>query len=191
MFTLSESAINAIKKSELVQKIIALNGKFLVDSDISNLRNQISKLNDRTFQLHSTNEKIRSEVTVVKNVNTKRKEKIISLKKNQAKSEQYCRCNNIEWSGIPNDIPEDDQQEVVIGIYHHFGLEIEPKDVERYHRLPASRYSRDFNKRVIVKFINRKHPEALLRNKKPISSKDFRYLNVHGKVFVSVSLCPY
>ena len=78
---MSESAINAIKKSELAQKIIALNGKFLVDSDISNLRNQISKLNDRIFQLHSTNEKIRSEVTVVKNVNTKRKEQIISLKK--------------------------------------------------------------------------------------------------------------
>ena len=57
LFTLSESAINAIKKPELVHKIIALKGKVIVDSDISNLCNQISKLNDSISQLNSTNEK--------------------------------------------------------------------------------------------------------------------------------------
>ena len=40
-------------------------------------------------------------------------------------------------------------------------------------------------------FDNRKHPEAMLRNKNSISNKDFYHLNVHGKVFVSVSLCSY
>ena len=53
-FTLSESAINAIKKPELVQKILVI-----VDSDISNLSFQISKINDILFQLHLTNKKIR------------------------------------------------------------------------------------------------------------------------------------
>ena len=79
LFTLSESAINAIKKPELVQNIIALKGKVIMDSDISNLCNQISKLNDTISQLHSTNKKIRSDLTVVKNVNTKLEEQIISL----------------------------------------------------------------------------------------------------------------
>ena len=74
LFTLSKSAINAIKKSELVQKIIALQGKVIVDSDISNLCNEISKLNDTISQLHSTNEKITSDLLVVKNVNTKLEE---------------------------------------------------------------------------------------------------------------------
>ena len=64
-------------------------------------------------------------------------------------------------------------------------------DIEGCNRLPVSRYSGDSNKRVNKKFVNRKHPEALLRNKKTISSKDFSHLNVHGKVFVFVSLCPY
>ena len=109
LFTLSESAINAIKKPELVQKIIALKGKVIVDSDISNLSNQISKLNDTIFQLHSTNEKISSDLLVVK-------EQIISLEKSHAKSEQYSRRNNIELSGIPNDIPEDNLEKVVIDI---------------------------------------------------------------------------
>ena len=88
LFTLSESAINAIKKPDLVQKIIALKGKVIADSDISNLCNQISKLNDTISQLHSTNEKIRSELAVVKYPNRKLGERIISLEKNQAKSEQ-------------------------------------------------------------------------------------------------------
>ena len=100
LFTLSESAINAIKKAELVQKIIALKGKVITHADISNLCSQISKLNNRIFQLHSTNEKIRSEVAVVKNVNTKLEEWIISLEKNRAKLEQYSWCNNTELSGI-------------------------------------------------------------------------------------------
>ena len=74
---------------------------------ISNLYNQISKLNDTISQLHSTNQKIRSElVAAVKNVNIKLEEQIISIEKNQAKSEQYNRRNKIELSGIPNDIPE-------------------------------------------------------------------------------------
>ena len=177
LFTLSESAINAIKKPELVQKIVALKGKVIVDADISNLCNQISKLNDTISQLHSTNEKIRSELAVVKNVNTKLEERIICLEKNQAKSEQYSRRNNIELSGIPNDIPENNLEKVVIDICHDSSLEIEPKDIEGCHRLPVSRYSRDSNK-----FVNRKHPEASLRNKKSINSKDFSQLNIHGKV---------
>ena len=92
---------------------------------------------------------------------------------------------------LPNDIPEDNLEKVVIDIYHDSDVEIEPKDIEGCHCLPVSRCSRNSNKRVIVKFVNRKHPEAMLRNKKSISNKDFSHLNVHGKVFVSVSLCPY
>ena len=104
-----------------------------------------------------------------------------ALNKSQAKSKQYSQHNNIELSGIPNDIPEDNLEKVVIDICHDSDVEIEPKDIEGCHRLPVSRYSRDSNKRVIVKFVNRKHPEAMLRNKKSISNKDFSHLNVHGK----------
>ena len=92
-------------------------------------------------------------------------------KTNQAKSEQYSRHNNIELSGIPNDIPENNLKKVVIDNCHDSCLEIEPKDIEGYHRLPISRYSRDSNK-IYSKIVNRKHPEALLRNKNSKDSKD-------------------
>ena len=74
---MSESAINVIKKPKLVLKIITLKEKVIVDSDISNLCNQISKLNDAISQVHSKNENIRSELTVVKNLNAKLEERII------------------------------------------------------------------------------------------------------------------
>ena len=117
-------------------------------------------------QLHSTNEKIRSDLTVVKNVNAKLEERIISLEESQAKSEQYSRRNSTELSGIPNDIPEDNLEKVVIDICYDSDLEIEPKDIEGCHCSPASRYSRDPNKRVIVKFVNRKLTEANAKKQK-------------------------
>ena len=129
LFTLSESDINAIKKPELVQKIVALKVKVIVDADISNLCKQISKLNNAISQPHSTNKKVKSELAVVKNVNTKLEEWIICLDENQAKSEQYSRSNDIDLSGIPNDIPESNLEKVVIDICHDSGLEIEPKDI--------------------------------------------------------------
>ena len=50
----------------------------------------------------------------MKNANAKLEERIISLEKNQAKSEQCSWCNNIKLSGIPNDILEDDLEKVVL-----------------------------------------------------------------------------
>ena len=48
--------------------------KAFADSDISKLFNQMCKLNETISQLHSTNEKIGSELVVVKNVNFKLEE---------------------------------------------------------------------------------------------------------------------
>ena len=71
----------------------------------------------------------------------------------------------------------------MIDICHDSEVEIEPKDIDGCHRLPASRYSSDSNKRITVKFVNRKDSEAILRNKKVISNKDFPHLNVHDRSF--------
>ena len=127
----------------------------------------------------------------MKNVNGKLEEKIVYLKKNQAKGEQYSRRRNIEISSIPNRIPDEDIENNIISICKDSGVETNPKDVEGCHALPLSKNSREQDKRVIVKFVNRKHSEALLRDKKRISSKSFSHLNVLNKIFISVSLCPY
>ena len=82
-------------------------------------------------------------------------------------------------------------ENTVINICKESGIDVDARDIEGCHQLPLSRNSRGHDKRVIVKFVNRKYAEALLRDKKRISGKNFGDLHVNNKVFVSASLCPY
>ena len=115
----------------------------------------------------------------------------VYLEKKQAKGELYSRRSNVEILCIPNRIPDEDLENTVVRICKDSGLEIDPKDIEVCRKLPLSRNSKEQDKRMIVKFVNWKHSEALLRDKELISSNSFNYLNVPQKNFVSVSLCPY
>ena len=56
-------------------------------------------------------------------------------------------------------------------------------DNDGFHRLLLSRNNSGGTKRVLVKFVNRKHSKDMLRLKKIISSR--------SKVFISNSLCHY
>ena len=51
-----------------------------------------------------SNEKLSSQFIVVKKVNTLLEKRVIELEKSQAKAEQYSRRNNVEISGIPHEI---------------------------------------------------------------------------------------
>ena len=191
ILNLSESALNSLKKIELVQKILDLKGKVVVDADLNKLCEKIESLTESMNQILTENKKLQSDTVIMKNVNQKLEEKIVYLEKNQVEGEQYSHINNIEISGIPNRIPDEDLENKITSICKDSGAGINPKDIEGCHRLPLSRNSRGQDKRVIVKFVNRKHSEALLRYKKRISSKSFSHLNVPNKIFISVSLCPY
>ena len=130
-----------------------------------------------------SNEKISSQFIVVKKVNALLEKRVTELEKSQAKAEQYSRRNNVEISGIPREILDNNLEDKVIDIYKDAGIEIGHMDIEGCHRLPLSRNNAGGTKRVIVKFVNRKHSEDVLRLKKIISSR--------SKVFISNSLCPY
>ena len=142
-------------------------------------------------KLATANQQINSELAIVKMVNSTPEKRMTDLEKKQAKSEQYNRRNNVEFSNIPNDIPDNQLESKIIQICRESGVEVDHNDIEGCHRLPVSRYIPDDNKRVIAKFVNRKHSESLLYKKKFISSKDFSNINIPSKIFLSVSLCPY
>ena len=98
---LSDNAISALKKADLVQHIINRRGKVIVDSDRRNLRDQISNLYDAITKYATANQQIDSELAVVKLVNRKLEKRVIDLEKNQAKSEHHSRKNNVKFSNIP------------------------------------------------------------------------------------------
>ena len=154
ILNLSESALNFLKKTQLVQKILDLKGKVVVDADLN-------KPCEKTERLTESMNQIVAENNVMKNVNQKLEEKIVYLEKNQAKGEQYSHRNNIEISGIPNRIPDEDLENTIISICKDSGVEVDSRDIEGCHKLPLSRNSRGQDKRVMVKFVNRKHLEAL------------------------------
>ena len=158
-------------------------GKVVVGNDIQGLFNQISKLSENVDCLVTANEKLNSELLIVRNVNQNLQNRIINLEKQQSKSEQYNRRNNVEISGISNEVSDQNLEQTVIGICKDSGIEVNPLDIEGCHRLPLGRNATNTTKQVIVKFGNMKHSEAMLQHKKDIKQK--------SKVFVSHSLCPY
>ena len=81
-----------------------------------------------------------------------------------AKSEQYSRRNNVEFSNISNDIPD--------------------------NQLESNSWGD--KKRVIIKFINRKHSEALLFKKKSLSrliSKETFLISISQVRYLCLCLC--
>ena len=86
---------------------------------------------------------------------------------------------------------DQDLENTVINICKESGTDVDARDIEGCHRLPLSRNIRGHDKRVIVKFVNRKYAKSMLKDKKRISGKNFGHLHITNKVFVSVSRCPY
>ena len=172
-----------MNKKDLVREIEKIKGKFIVDNNIKNLCHQVSRLSENLAKLMESNEKLSSQFIVVKKVNTLLEKRVTELQKSQAKAEQYSRRNNVEISGIRHEIPNNNLEDKVIDICMDADIEIGHMNIEGCHQLPLSRNSAGGTQRVIVKFVNRKHSEDMLRLQKIINSR--------SKVFIFNSLCPY
>ena len=166
LLEMSYDDINSMRKKDLVEQIAKMKGKVIFDSYVKDLCNQIEKLTESLNQVTAANEKITSELVIVKNVNVNLENQIVNLEKLKAKAEQYNWRNNVEISEISNEIPDDDLENHIIEICKNSNIVINPADIEGCHRLPLGRNSTTDNKRVIVKFVNRKHSELMLRSKK-------------------------
>ena len=68
------------------------------------------------------NGKISSQLMVVSNLNTLLVTRVIELEKQQAKMEQYSRRNNVEISGISNEVSDENLEKKVIDIYEEHVL---------------------------------------------------------------------
>ena len=183
LFDLTYEVINAIKKKDLVDYIEKMKGKVVADNQIQNLRSEIANLSDNVKSLVNTNERLTNELSVVKKVNNILENRIVNLETQLSKNEQYGRRNNVEISGISNQILNHDLEENIIKICKDSDIIRSNIDIKGCHRLPLGRNITNTTKRVIIKFVNRKHSEAKLQRKKDINSKN--------KVFVTHSLCPY
>ena len=103
--------------------------KVVADNHIQNLYNEIKSLSDNVKSLVNTDEWLSSELTIVKNVNYVLEARIVNLEKQLSKNEQYGRLNNIEISGISNQIPDQDLEENIVKICEDSDINILPMDI--------------------------------------------------------------
>ena len=127
LLELSFNEINAMKKKDLVSKIEKLKGKVVVDDNIKNLCDQVSRLSENLAKLMKSNEKLSSQFIVVKKVNTLLEKHVIEL------VGQYSSRNNVEISGIAHEILDNNLEDKVIDICKDAGIEIGHMDIEGCH----------------------------------------------------------
>ena len=106
-----------------------------------------------------------SELLIVRNVNENLQNRTKNLEKQQFKSEQYNRRNNVDISGISCEVSDYNLEETVIGICEDSGIDVNPIDIGGCQRLPLGRSATSTTKRLIVKFVNRKHSKPMLKCK--------------------------
>ena len=98
---------------------------------------------------------------------------------------QYGRKNNVEISGIPQSVSDNQLEEKVVGILKAIDVNITSNETEAYHRLEKK------NKNFTVRVINRKHCLKALRNKKKLMSIDKNAIGIfNANLFVSENLTP-
>ena len=68
---LSKLALNSLKKSDLLQKILDVKGKVIVDTDLHELSYQICKFTKAIDQISLKNRKLASELVITKNVKSR------------------------------------------------------------------------------------------------------------------------
>ena len=68
LLDMTESAINALKKLNIVKKIMELKGKVVVGKEIKSLCNYIKELTDAVNQILSKNERLHNDLAVQKSV---------------------------------------------------------------------------------------------------------------------------
>ena len=75
----------------------------------------------------------------------------------------YGRRNNVVFSGIPENVPDNNLESMVTSVLPDIDVQVEPRDIQACHQIakPISK-----TEKKIVRFVNRKNCEKVLANKK-------------------------
>ena len=175
---LSESALKKLHKDEIINLALDYQSKF--DSTLAGITNELSDLKKGFEQL-------RSDLSVTKQVNTKLKEKVVSLERQTSSNSQYSRRECLELSGIPETIENKDLERTVLGIFEKLDVMVDPNNAEDCHWIKSSKGP----KKVIVKLSRRKDANKIRLLKKGLKGMNLSSLGINSTVYINDSLCTY
>ena len=159
-------------------------------------REKLSIIDSKFDELKKENEVLKSKVSIAEktplNLSTKYKninDKLIEMKRNMDRLEQYSRRECIEIAGIPSSITNDLLEEHVLLIFEKLDVVLEAMDIVACHRLGKTN-------RVIVKLLNRKDSQYILEKKYKLRNialynHDESENSNSRKIFINQSFCPY
>ena len=189
--------LTSLTKDKLLEKALEMKGIMIekqTEIDLSHhIINILSKLEAVTDEITT----FKKDLAAVKKENTllKRRvsdledyadqsdEQIYTLEKRMSRLEQYTRKENIEISGIADNVRPEDLDNTVVNLLGLMDVHINSNDIEACHKLPDILKPNN----IIVRFSNRKIAVDCLRNKKLL--KD--YIDAEAqKCFITDNISP-
>lgn len=102
--------------------------------------------------------------------------------------ERYGRRNNIEISGIPDSVPDNELQNKVVAIFSAINVVISGHDFEESHRIGKSQNS---SKKTIKRFVNWRVVKKALYNRKKLRTIDKTSMGFNNrKILLNENLTP-
>ena len=127
-----------------------------------------------------------SELAVVKNVIHSLSKRLFDMERQCWANSQYSRRECLELVSIPQSVKDDDLEKVVTKIVNKVDISIIEMDMQAVQRVGKEG-------RTIIKLINRKDCQALLKVKRDLNNltmKDFGF-EEKNEIYVNKILCPF
>ena len=178
---ISDLRLDIERKFENTNKILQELNDHLKTNIVDQMNESVMSIKDTIIDaLKEDNAQLGNKVELLE-------KKLTEVEISRNKLEQYTRRNNIEIQGIPPQIPDEKLEEKVIEVFGAMNIAITKNHVEDCHRLSKS------SKSTIVRFVNRKHCNAILSKKFETSKIDKSKLGFESnvKLYVSEILTPY
>ena len=135
--------------------------------------------------LQQENERLKKELG-----NTK--EQLTLVEKDVVELQQYIRRNHVEVVGIPHHVDDNNLEGKLIEAFNKLeGINIEQNDIEACHRLKQKQGVAG-PARVIIRFVNRKNAEKLLKKNKELRGMNLSSIGLNSRnMYINCNLCPY
>ena len=128
-----------------------------ITDQISSLKADVNSMKDGFLNMRDVIiKRLQDENELLRARCRKLEDKVVSLETSVNQVEQYGRRNDLVISGIPDDIDDDELQDVVTSIMQDVEVVVKSGDIETCHRIGKSD-RKTCSKKTIVRFINRKY----------------------------------
>ena len=174
---LSEAALKK-SKDKIINLALDYHSKF--DSTLSGISNELSDLKKDW-------EKLGSDLSVARQVNSVLRERVTSLECQSWSNSQYSRRECLELTGIPETNDNNALESIVLKVFEKLEVNVDPSNAEDCHWIS----SKNGPKRMIVKVSKCKGASKIRSSKGKLKDMDLTSFGINNPVYINDSACTY